>query len=60
MTGRGGLAASVSVAAMSDAPRPNRLLVALPFVGLALSGFAGLIYEVVWTRAVATLFGSVV
>jgi len=44
-----------------SAPRsPTSLVTALPLVGLALSGFAGLIYEVVWTRAVATLFGSVV
>lgn len=32
----------------------------VPFVALGLSGMAGLVYEVVWSRATATLFGSVV
>jgi spermidine synthase len=36
-----------------------RLGVVVPFAALFLSGAAGLVYEVVWSRAVATLFGSV-
>ncbi len=36
-----------------------RLVLVLPFVGLTLSGMAGLVYEVVWSRAVVALFGSV-
>jgi len=31
----------------------------VPLLGLFLSGAAGLVYEVVWSRAAATLFGSV-
>jgi spermidine synthase len=34
--------------------------VAIPLVMLALSGAAGLIAEVIWSRALATLFGSVI
>ena len=37
-----------------------RLVRALPFVGLVLSGAAGLVYEVVWSRAAAALSGTVV
>ena len=37
----------------------SRLIRVLPLSGLFLSGAAGLVYEVVWSRAAATLFGSV-
>jgi spermidine synthase len=40
--------------------RSRALLLPLVLVALTLSGAAGLIAEVVWSRAVATLFGSVV
>ncbi len=36
-----------------------KILRLLPLVALFLSGAAGLIYEVVWSRAAAALFGSV-
>jgi len=37
----------------------KRTELGLPLTALALSGAAGLVYEVVWSRALAALFGSV-
>lgn len=48
------------VATATDTARRSWPQEAVPFVGLAFSGAAGLIYEVVWSRAMAALFGSVV
>lgn len=44
--------------ASGDSPR-SVLRTAGPLVAITLTGLAGLVYEVVWSRALASLFGSV-
>lgn len=40
-------------------PLRNHLRIAAPLLAVTLTGLAGLVYEVVWSRALAALFGSV-
>ncbi len=47
-----------AVPAAGNSPR-SALRTAGPLVALTITGLAGLVYEVVWSRALASLFGSV-